>query len=440
MIGYQTTTPVLFLASFRLMASPERDSSDVVLPSFPTPSFCMIRRQVLGASTAFLADLFVSIPTALAEPPPPPPQSFPISASWTAVDGLHSVADDFVAFDATAYKAMKDDMSRTPLFTKALLQRIDELSAVKQENISVLDLGTGPYALFAIIAAQAGANTVYAIEANAQVAKIARETIARSRYADRITLLEGLSTDVQLPEQVDICVAEIVGSIVSEEGAVATIADAHRFMKQPLNPNNWIPNRIQTYAAPASYSLHNLFTPPAFDWSKLQGEPVRFNCRDQGLQLVADPVLVEDFEFIKANNNNHYPLKPGLVAVLVQSDFRFIIDAARLEANEIEFRRAYTANKVENAAGLATATAHSVSGICFWPRLQLNNDLFVNSRSYPEGGQQQSHWQTVLPIMADVPIGGIKGGDFITIRANFVLPQTVTTPPSYQLVGDVYIR
>ena len=43
--------------------------------------------------------------------------------------------------------------------------------------------------------------------------------------------------------------------------------------------------------------MHNLFQPPAFDWGNIKGEPVSFNCRDYGLWLMSNPVLVEDLKF-----------------------------------------------------------------------------------------------------------------------------------------------
>merc|ERR1712238_192095 len=88
------------------------------------------------------------------------------------------------------------------------------------------------------------------------------------------------------------------GSICTEEGAYATILDAHRrLVERPNDPKSWIPCRMQTYCAPASYTLHSLFRPPGFDLSKLNGEPVRFNCRDFGLGLLSDPKLIEDVSF-----------------------------------------------------------------------------------------------------------------------------------------------
>ncbi len=43
-----------------------------------------------------------------------------------------------------------DDPSRTPLFEKAIIQRLNAASG-GPESMTVLDLGTGPYALFAMV-------------------------------------------------------------------------------------------------------------------------------------------------------------------------------------------------------------------------------------------------------------------------------------------------
>ena len=89
----------------------------------------------------------------------------------------------------------------------------------------VCDLGTGPYLLFAKAAAAAGARKVYAIEAVPGSQNKAREELAQLEAADNsgvepgvIELVCGFSTDVELPEKVDILISEIAGSIASEEG------------------------------------------------------------------------------------------------------------------------------------------------------------------------------------------------------------------------------
>ena len=368
----------------------------------------------------------------------------PISASWSAVDGLNSLnkENQIVSFDENAYKAMRDDSSRTPLFKDAIIQRLGQNP---QDNV-VLDLGTGPFALFAIIAAEAGAKKVYAIEGNAASAESARNYVKKAGYDDIITIIEGFSTNVQLPEKVDFVIAEIVGSIASEEGAYATIYDAStRFVKNPNLASSWIPCRIQTYAAPASYTLHNLLGPPEFDWMKLNGEPIRFNCRDRGLCLLANPVLIEDINFatIQSKKEQDTLLKGS-------KSYTFIVDESRVEDNyDIlynEFRRDKR-NSVNDSERLAKETSTSFSGIAMWPRLILyqdddnnnnnnNSSIVVNSRQYGTGDYQKSHWQSVMPIMSSRPIP-ITGGTKISITTTFHLPLDVTKPPNYTIRGVV---
>jgi len=351
-----------------------------------------------------------------------------MSAAWNSVDGLNSLESEkkFVSFDKTAYQAMVNDPSRTPLFEKAIINR---LKSAEPNTQTVLDLGTGPFAFFALTAAKNGAKQVYAIEASKEAAASARTIIKKEGYEDKITILEGFSSDITLPggEKADFAVAEIVGSIASEEGAYATISDAHeRLVKKPNDPRSWIPSRIQTYAAPASYSLHNLFRPPAFDWSKLDGEPVRFNCRDEGLQLLSDPVLVEDISFADIGKGTTVP----------NERISFAVDGRRVDDNIAKFNEEFKRGRVADPEAASIVAGNSVSGIALWPRLLLDDDVQVNTRHYPEGGHQRSHWQTVMPIMAPEPVA-VKGGDRIDVVFDFDVPSEVTKPSSYKITADV---
>ncbi len=355
------------------------------------------------------------------------------------MDGLNSLESNkkFVSFNDSAYQAMINDPSRTPLFEKAIRNRLQSSSQSAgggPETQVVLDLGTGPYAYFAIVAAKYGAGKVYAIEASKEAAASARIAVQKAGYNDKITIIEGFSSDITLPDGIkaDFAIAEIVGSVASEEGAIATILDAHdRLLKNPNDASSWIPNRIQTYAAPASYSLHNLFKPPAFDWTKLNGEPVRFNCRDEGLQLLSTPVLVEDISF-----PNILELGKKWASSKEQRRITFTVDGKRIDKNISKFTTEFTRGRVPEAESLAIVAANSVSGIALWPRLMLDTDVQINSRNYPDGAHQRSHWQTVLPIMSPEPVA-VKGGDEITVNFDFDVSSEVTTPPSYRISGIV---
>jgi hypothetical protein len=87
---------------------------------------------------------------------------------------------------------------------------------------------------------------------------------------------------------------------------------------------------------------------------------------------------------------------------------------------------------------MAKATGSSLSGIALWSRLILDGEgtIDVNSRAFPTGGHQKSHWQTVLPIMSDLPVP-VKGGDEVVVNVNFDVSGDVLKPTSYRLDADI---
>ena len=72
------------------------------------------------------------------------------AATWKATDGFNDTS--FISFDEKAYEAMRDDEGRTPLFERAIRARL----AGQEGQLTVLEIGTGPFALLALIAARAG--------------------------------------------------------------------------------------------------------------------------------------------------------------------------------------------------------------------------------------------------------------------------------------------
>ena len=81
------------------------------------------------------------------------------------------------------------------------------IRAAVREGDRVLDLGAGT-GVHAVFACEAGASRVYAVE-NDRIIDLAREIVARNGYEDRVTFVEGKSTEVELPELVDVLVANL---------------------------------------------------------------------------------------------------------------------------------------------------------------------------------------------------------------------------------------
>ena len=151
-------------------------------------------------------------------------------------------------YNSDCYAGMRDDAARTEAYRRA----IDEAAAGRV----VFDLGTGALALLAIFAARAGAAHVYAIEVQATAAEAARRTVAEAGLSDKVTVLDGFSTDtaVVLPIKAELMVHELIGEVAGEEGAVAAVADALRRHVDPAAPPPLsIPARVRTLLAPAEY-------------------------------------------------------------------------------------------------------------------------------------------------------------------------------------------
>ena len=114
-----------------------------------------------------------------------------ITLSWSTRSFFDEAARNF---DHANHKQMRDDHRRTPLYYTAIRSRLQKTGG---EQLTVLDLGTGPFALLALEAARCGAKKVYAIEADPLSAAKAREAVSAAGFSDVIEVIEGISTQVQ---------------------------------------------------------------------------------------------------------------------------------------------------------------------------------------------------------------------------------------------------
>jgi hypothetical protein len=148
---------------------------------------------------------------------------------------------------AVVHVRMLDDRARTA----ALIQGIRE--TVRAGDV-VVEIGTGTGVL-ATAAAQAGAKRVYAIE-HGRIADRAREVVAANGVADIVTVVEGWSTQVDLPERGDVFVSEILGDEALGELVVEFTLDARRRL---LKPNaRHVLGRLQMFAVPVAIPEEDL--------------------------------------------------------------------------------------------------------------------------------------------------------------------------------------
>jgi len=118
-------------------------------------------------------------------------------------------------------------------------------SLVTPESV-VLDLGCGT-GLLGLLAVQLGARHVYAVD-NGSILALAKQIADANGAGDRITHVRGMSTSIELPEPVDIVVADQLGGLGYEPGILAYYADARQRLLKPGGA--FIPQMLRLSIAP----------------------------------------------------------------------------------------------------------------------------------------------------------------------------------------------
>lgn len=208
--------------------------------------------------------------------------------------------------DATAHVALLNDRIRTERFLAGIAE-------VVQPGDIVVDIGTGSGVL-AIAAARAGAEHVYAIEAGA-AGPVARQVFAANGLADRITLIQGWSTEVELPRRADVLVSELIGRDPWDERLLEVTLDARKRLLKP--GARMLPGRIRVFGLPVTAPLSEVGKVAATSeriecwraWYGIDFSPLaemsrgaahaqmhRLSCRARTWPRLSEPILLADVD------------------------------------------------------------------------------------------------------------------------------------------------
>lgn len=111
------------------------------------------------------------------------------------------------------------DVERFTAYQKAIA------SAVRPGD-AVAEIGCGP-GVFSLLACQAGARRVYAID-SAPVVEIGRQLAAANGFSGRIEFIQNDSRKTSLPERVNVIISDVRGAVPLFDHAISIIEDARK--------------------------------------------------------------------------------------------------------------------------------------------------------------------------------------------------------------------
>jgi type I protein arginine methyltransferase len=136
------------------------------------------------------------------------------------------------------FGSMIGDAARFNAYAKAIAR------AVRPGDV-VAEIGCGP-AVFSLLACQAGARRVFAIELDDSI-HFARQLAAANDFSDRIQFFQSDSRKSELPERANVIISDIRGAMPLHDHAIPSLEDARQRL---LAPNGiMIPQRDTLKAA-----------------------------------------------------------------------------------------------------------------------------------------------------------------------------------------------
>lgn len=199
---------LLLLHAFKAAKGPEQ-AFDEVAPRMSRESFERLLAE--------LVELDILVP--VANGGVDAVQFLPASGLWT---------------DLCEHYDMLRDTVRVNSYKSAIFQN------VRGKVVAEIGAGTG---ILSILAAQAGATKVYAIE-ETELGSLAEEMFRANKVDDRVTLVRGNSRNVSLPEGVDVILHELINVDPFAENLITSIRDGKRFFRNPKE-GRFLPYRIQ---------------------------------------------------------------------------------------------------------------------------------------------------------------------------------------------------
>src|SRR5215204_5394952 len=266
---------------------------------------------------------------------------------------------------AGIHVAMLNDRTRTSSFLAGIAETVNPGDVV-------VDIGTGTGVL-ALAAARAGAKHVYAIEASA-IGDIAEATFEANGMADRITLLRGWSTRIDLPERADVLVSEIIGNEPLGENVLEVTRDARKRLLKP--GARMVRSKVRILGIPvtlpeAEFARHKLTADALRDWRSWYGMDFDLLAAvDRGSAAVffPRPQKARDWETIS---------EPILLA--------------EVDLSEVERLM------IDRTVTVSAGTSGILNGLLVYFELDLGPTTRLST--HPDGVDENCHWRSMVWVL-----------------------------------------
>jgi type I protein arginine methyltransferase len=256
------------------------------------------------------------------------------------------------------YGAMIADALRLEAYNKAIARAV-------QPGDSVLEIGCGP-GVFALLACQAGARKVYAVDSE-EIVHFARELAVANGLAERVEFIQSDSRKLRLPERVNVIISDIRGALPLFGHAIASLEDARQRLLAP--GGCLIPRRDALKAAIIDAGdFYSKITSP---WVK----------SIPSLELSPSLSLLLNGAYTSQFNSNHLLTEPQTWAVLDYS-----VGAKACPTGNLEF------------CATCAGTAH---GVCLWFEAELLEGITYSSGP---ASSKAIYGQVFLPWLEAVPV------------------------------------
>lgn len=304
-----------------------------------------------------------------------------------AIDEARALAPDHPMVDFTRrlihsnavpawHLPMINDFERNDAYREALNRQV-------KPGQLVLEIGAGS-GIVAMMAARAGADKVVTCEVNPVLAQVAKETVARNGYADKISVIPKLSTQLtvgeggDLPEKADVFVSELINVGMLAPRMLSVLQHARTHLVKP--GATIIPHASTVYGmlveTPELARINPLRRIDGFDMSAFD---VFRSPGYQQIDLAADA---------------HTPLSAPFAAL----DFDFTQTMPE---------------EGERAFAVTATSAGTVHGVAFWFDLFMDDAVTYHSASL----SRTNHWKQAV-MFFDKPLT-TQPGDSVGLVARW---------------------